>query len=111
MFDWLKYQGSMTLGGTPEEDAARRRGRQLCGTYRSLYEYLEHRYANTVVLTFGQIEDLLGFMLPDRARTDAEWWTGAATADPGYSHAWTLTQRTATPNLMAKHVAFERAAG
>ena len=34
------------------------------GTYQSLYEYLEHRYANTVVLTFAQIEDLLGFPLP-----------------------------------------------
>ncbi len=34
------------------------------GEYKSLYEYLEHRYANTVVLTFAQIEDLLGFTLP-----------------------------------------------
>jgi hypothetical protein len=23
-----------------------------------LYQYLEHRYADTVVLTFGQIEDI-----------------------------------------------------
>jgi hypothetical protein len=35
------------------------------GTYTSLYQYLENRYANTVVLTFAQIEDLLGFPLPD----------------------------------------------
>ena len=28
------------------------------GKYKSLYEYLENRYANTVVLTFAQIEDL-----------------------------------------------------
>jgi hypothetical protein len=26
------------------------------GKYQALYEYLEHRYANTVVLTFAQIE-------------------------------------------------------
>ena len=44
------------------------------GKYRSLYEYLEHRYANTVVLMFAQIEDLLGFTLPDSARVDPEWW-------------------------------------
>ena len=33
------------------------------GKYKSLYQYLENRYANTVVLTFAQIEDLLGFTL------------------------------------------------
>ena len=31
------------------------------GKYKALYEYLDNRYANTVVLTFAQIEDLLGF--------------------------------------------------
>ena len=49
------------------------------GKYRSLYQYLEHRYANTVVLTFAQIEDLLGFTLPDSARVDQKWW---ANKDP-----------------------------
>ncbi len=29
------------------------------GKYKSLYQYLDNRYANTVVLTFAQIEDLL----------------------------------------------------
>jgi hypothetical protein len=29
------------------------------GTYTSLYQYVENRYANTVVLTFAHIEDLL----------------------------------------------------
>jgi hypothetical protein len=110
MFDWLKNRESMTPEGTADEDAARRRGRHMSGKYRSLYEYLEHRYASTVVLTFAQIEDLVGFPLPDRARTDAGWWTavGAGTAEAGYSQAWTLTQRTARPNLLAKNVVFER---
>jgi hypothetical protein len=44
------------------------------GTYKALYQYLENRYANTVVLTFAQIEDLLGFPLPDAARLDHAWW-------------------------------------
>ncbi len=43
------------------------------GKYKSLYQYLENRYANTVVLTFAQIEDLLGFTLPDSARVHQEW--------------------------------------
>jgi hypothetical protein len=44
------------------------------GEHKSLYQYLENRYANTVVLTFAQIEDLLGFTLPDSARVHQEWW-------------------------------------
>ena len=82
------------------------------GKYEALYEYLEHRYANTVVLTFAQIEALLGFTLPDSAHVDQEWW---GNKDPNdntphpQSRAWTLASRTATPNLQAQTVVFERA--
>jgi len=38
--------------------------------YLSLHKYLENRYADTVVLTFSQIEDLLGFVLPESARRE-----------------------------------------
>ena len=81
------------------------------GKYKSLYQYLENRYANTVVLTFAQIEDLLGFTLPDSARVDQEWWVNE---DPNHtrhphSRSWTLASRIATPNLQARTVVFERA--
>ena len=46
--------------------------------YQALYTYLEHRYASVVVLTFEQIEALLGFALPALACTEPEWWTAAA---------------------------------
>jgi hypothetical protein len=113
MFNWSSYRGSLTLERSVEEDAARRRARQLSLTYWPLYEYLERRYANTVVLTFRQIEDLVGFPLPDRARTDPEWWAAACArpAEPGLPHAWTLTQRTAKPNFLAMNVVFERPFG
>ena len=42
------------------------------GKYTSLYQYLENRYTNTVVLTFAHIEDLLAFPLPDSARVHRE---------------------------------------
>jgi hypothetical protein len=42
--------------------------------YRSLHKYLHDRYADCVVLTFAEIEDLLGFTLPDVARIDQAWW-------------------------------------
>jgi hypothetical protein len=82
----------------------------MSGTYLSLYEYLENRYANTVVLTFGEIEDLLGFALPDLARLRQEWWTNADPnpARPSHSDSWILARRTARPNLLAKTVVFER---
>ena len=85
--------------------------RAMAGKYLLLYNYLENRYANSVVLTFAQIEDLVGFPLPDQARCQREWWTdaGAAQAGPSYSDAWKLASRTASPNLLAKIVAFDRA--
>jgi len=84
----------------------------MSGQYLLLYNYLENRYANTVVLTFAQIEDLLGFMLPEQARLNQEWWTDAekTAAGPNYSDSWVLARRTAMPNLVAQTVVFERAA-
>jgi hypothetical protein len=51
------------------------------GKYKALYQYLDNRYANTVVLTFVQIEDLLGFALPDAARVDHAWWANNSPND------------------------------
>jgi hypothetical protein len=77
-----------------------------------LHKYLYERYADTVVLTFRQIEDLLGFALPAAARTDSAWWTAPAAdgAGPDCSDAWKRARRTAKPNLTAQHVVFERIA-
>ena len=81
----------------------------MSGKYQLLYNYLENRYANTVVLTFAQIEDLLGFMLPEQARLQPEWWTDAdKTPGPHYSDSWILASRTAKPNMQARTVEFER---
>ena len=83
----------------------------MSGEYLALYEYLENRYAQTVVLTFGEIEDLLGFALPDQAGLHREWWTEAKAGATGPSHSdsWRLASRTAVPNLSARTVVFERA--
>lgn len=85
-------------------------GRSKAGPYRILYEYLEKRYADTVVLTLQQVQDLLGVALPDPALTDPAWWsnTGSGTSDTLWSDAWTLANRTARPNLRASTVIFER---
>ena len=79
----------------------------VAGEYRGLYTYLEHRYASVVVLTFEQIEALLGFALPAPARIEREWWTDLPDTQP-HSSAWTGAGRTAAPNLGAGTIAFER---
>jgi len=112
MLEWMKRRASTALPSRAADvEPASPQGRVVSGPYRPLYEYLEKRYANTVVLTFAEIEDLLGSALPDRARFDRAWWVDvvrdAAGARP--SDCWTLAGRTATPNLPARNVAFERA--
>src|SRR5688572_22251282 len=75
--------------------------------YLPLYTYLNRRYAVTVVLTFQDIEALLGFTPPTAAYADAAWWTGPWTTDR-HSAAWTAARRSAVPKLSARVVAFER---
>src|SRR5713226_5252461 len=60
------------------------------GKYQSLYQYLDNRYADTVVLTFAQIEDLLGFTLPDSARVHHEWWANNDPNDTPRPHSRSL---------------------
>jgi len=76
--------------------------------YMPLFTYLDRRYAGTVVLTFEQIESLLGFAPPSPAFADAEWWTGPCGANDRHSAAWTAARRSAAPQLSARIVAFER---
>ena len=78
--------------------------------YRSLQKYLTERHADIVVLTFNQIEDLLGFRLPPPASLHSTWWADedASRPESAQSRAWTQANRTATPNLTARTVMFER---
>lgn len=80
--------------------------------YRALYKYLENRFADTVVLTFAQIESLLGCGLPDLARRRLDWWANRDANGRASAHAssWTQASRTATANLVAQSVIFERIA-
>lgn len=75
--------------------------------YQPLHNYLEHRYASIVVLTFEQMDTLLGFALPAAARTGREWWA-AEVGRSSYSDMWTDAGWSATPNLPARTVTFER---
>ena len=86
------------------------RGRDEAGKYHLLYKYLRDRFSDRLVLTFGQIEDLLGFSLPKAAQVQREWWEDSDPNAAGsrQSDAWTLAGRTASVNLSARCVTFER---
>ena len=93
-------------GGTPSAGDAN------AGEYHGLYKYLRDRYANRIVLTFEEIESLLGFPLPEPARVQMGWWDGAAAVGlrSSQTNAWTLAGRSAVVNLLARSVVFERLA-
>lgn len=111
MFNWLARCGLMTRKAHPRlvpriiQDC-----HPTAGEYELLYKYLRDRYANRIVLTFAEIEDLLGFTLPDLARRQFAWWEGGdfAAEASNQSLAWMLAGRTATVNLPAQSVVFER---
>jgi hypothetical protein len=98
-----------TAGRLPESDPASAAS-PGSGPSTPLHKYLADRYADTVVLTFAEIEDLIGFALPARARLTAEWWSAP---DPDatrsrFTDAWVQAHRTPRPNLQAQTVAFDR---
>jgi hypothetical protein len=110
VFDWLKRKAAPArpertlfpaLAAAPEGNA---------GEYHALYVYLRDRYANRLVLTFAEIEDLLGFRLPERARVQPLWWSQAVAVGlrSTETSAWALAGRRATANLAAQIVVFER---
>lgn len=101
---WARAPGPEGISIAPKLQAIPR----VRDGYLPLYTYLEHRYASLVVLTFEQIEALLGFALPEAARREPDWWTDAAGHGAADGNAWTVARRTATPNLRARNVAFER---
>ena len=108
MFDWMKSRGARAIlrphAGAHAFQVAN------AGEYQLLYKYLRDRYADRVVLTFAEIEDLLGFALPQLARVEPHWWGGAAPAAgrSAQSAAWTLAGRNAAVNMFAQHVVFDR---
>lgn len=108
MLNWMKRRGPIAY--FPREPGSAPKP-AMAGKYLLLYNYLHNRYADTVVLTFGQIESLLGFALPDQARLNQQWWanTRATAPENNHSDSWLLARRVATPNLLARTVAFERA--
>ena len=116
MWNWIRRASTSPVAppvpAEPDPPSAAPRGPLKTGPYRMLHDYLRKRYADSVCLTFDQIEDLLGSTLPAEARSDQGWWsrTTVIAADAHCSDAWVLANRTARPNLQARTVIFDRIA-
>jgi hypothetical protein len=112
MLDWLRRLATpWNRRAETNGDTRKPPSRVMSGAYVLLHTYLDRRFADTLVLTFAQVEDVLGFALPAEARLRREWWTDAAVDAGGssYADAWVLASRTAVPNLVARTVVFARA--
>lgn len=117
MWNWMRRDSptppTVSSGSAaPDPPAAPPRGSFKAGPYRPLHEYLRKRFADSVVLTFDQIEDLIGTALPAEANSNEAWWgrTTVVPADAHCSDAWVLANRTARVNLQARTVLFDRVA-
>lgn len=111
LIEWLSGRWHRSVAGADHQRRvvpAPRSTARVPDEYLSLYRYLEHRYASVVVLTFEQMEALLGFALPAPARTREDWWAGEAVPADRHDNTWKVARRTATPNLLSQTVAFER---
>ena len=112
LLDWLlrRWRGEPHLPARQAvaDSPVRPRDPRVPAEYLPLYTYLEHRHASTIVLSFDQMEALMGRTLPASARTERDWWTGAVVPADRHSLAWTAALRKARPNLLARNVTFER---
>ncbi len=80
-----------------------------CGNskYQALSEYLYERWEKRIVLSYDEIEDVLGFELPTSAHTlPQSFW--ANTEYHNYAKSWLLLGYKAKVNVKTKNVTFER---
>jgi hypothetical protein len=72
--------------------------------YEPLNTYLKLIKSNVIVMTFSEIEKVLGFELPSSASKHQAWWDGSSQHTQAY--AWTSADFKANPNLKERKVEF-----
>src|ERR1700674_710962 len=80
------------------------------GKYAPLYHHLVQLPGQLWHATFGQIEKLLGFRLPDSARVHRPWWANQGERG-GHSHAlaWEMAGwKTSQVNMTSERLVFVR---
>lgn len=76
--------------------------------YAKLTAYLGEQASDQVMLSFAEIEKILGFVLPDSARNHGPWWTNSRSTGR-HNEAWlNIGWETADRNMRAQTIAFHR---
>lgn len=75
--------------------------------YDRLSDFLSAASGDSVDLTFGQVEVLVG-ALPPSALVHSAWWSNEEDGQHVQAHAWTRAGWTANVNLERRRVSFSR---
>jgi hypothetical protein len=77
--------------------------------YQALSDYLARQDAAEIPMTFGEIEDMLGFTLPASARQFPAWWANQAGGGHSQCQAWLAKGwRTRGVDLAGERLIFAR---
>jgi hypothetical protein len=85
----------------------------MSGKYDSLRDRLMAFRSPSVMMSFTEIEAILGAALPPSARSHREWWANETNPATRHVHcrSWQLAGYSAFPDMGAELVTFRRSAG
>lgn len=72
--------------------------------YDPLNQFLQFNNSNRIIMTFSEIEEVLGFSLPMSAQKYMSWWDDSS--QHSQAHAWTEAGYKANPKMNEKKVDF-----
>lgn len=72
--------------------------------YDPLHQFLLNDNANRIMMTFPEIEKVLGFSLPNSAYKYIAWWDSSS--QHTHAYAWIEAGYKAKPNMKEKKVEF-----
>jgi hypothetical protein len=76
--------------------------------YRLLSEFLTCLHKDQIVLSFGEIEEILDFRLPESAAIHRQWWENSQTHVQAQGGWLPCGWRVSSVNLADKNVTFHR---
>ena len=83
----------------------------MASIYAPLRQHLEGLTTTSAVLTWREIQTILGFALPKSARFRSQWWATKVVPDTRHSHAkegWLLAGWQAKPDFALQHTTFTK---
>ena len=79
------------------------------GKYNQLYTHLRHQGGQEWSTTFNEVEEILGFQLPNSARMHRSWWSNQDNGGHSQALAWqTAGWRVSAVNLEQESLTFKR---